>query len=120
MIEHGARKPPAASRPLMYIIECDEGVSLDDLGFIDEAVGTPKGELIMTLAEKLRQEGREVGREEGRKEGQQKLLLKQLRLRFGELPRSVEDRIFQAHPRDLESMAERVLTASCLDEVLER
>lgn len=95
----------------MYIFECVEDASLDDLRWVDEAVETPEGEVTMTLAEKLRQEGRQEGRQE--------LLMKLLRLRFGDLSPRVEARISGASPSDLERMAERVLTAASLDDVLD-
>jgi hypothetical protein len=104
----------ALVRVLMYIFECVEDASLDDLGWVDEAVAAPAGEVTMTLAEKLRQEGWQRGRQEGRQE----LLSKLLRLRFGQLPTSAERRVAEASPSDLEQMAERVLTAASLDEVL--
>jgi predicted transposase/invertase (TIGR01784 family) len=105
----------ALVRVLMYIFECVENVSLDDLRWVDEAVEAPAGEVTMTLAERLRQEGWQKGRQEGRQE----LLLKQLRLRFGLLPPSAEHRVAEASPSDVEQMAERVLTATSLDEVLD-
>ena len=64
----------------------------------------------MTLAEQLRQEGRQ--------EGQVKLLVKQLELKFGELPEEALSKIATASPEELERLGERVLTASSLEEVL--
>ena len=107
----------ALVRGLMHIFECVEDASLEDLRFIDDAVKVQDEELLMTLAEKLRQEGRREGRKEGRKEGQRKLLLKQLQLRFGDLPTRAEARVAKATPAQLEAMAEKVLTATSLDEV---
>lgn len=109
----------ALVRVLMYIFECGEDVSIDDLRFVDEAVGTPKGALIMTLAEKLRQEGREEGRKEGQEKQQLKILLRQLELRFGTIPTRVTSRLKKINLADLEKMSERVLTATALDDVLD-
>jgi predicted transposase YdaD len=71
-------------------------------------------ELIMTIAEQLRQEGRE----EGREEGQRLTLLKLLRLRFHELPASALARIEAANSKQLDLWAERVLTAQTLEEAI--
>ena len=68
----------------------------------------------MTLAEKLRKEGRK----EGREEGQQRILLKLLGLRFGEVPGAVAARIESADVSELELWAERVLIAPTIDDVL--
>jgi hypothetical protein len=51
------------------------------------------------------------------KEGEQKLLVKQLGLKFGELPAQVMQRLRVATDADLERWAERVLTALTLDDV---
>ena len=67
----------------------------------------------MTAAEKLTQQVRE----QSLKEGQAKLLLRQLALRFGNLPEGVSERVQQASDTDLTRWAERVITAASLHEV---
>jgi predicted transposase YdaD len=117
---------------LMYTFECTEGLTLNDLGWVGEALDDPKGEVVMTLAEKLRQEGWEKGLEQGREkgleqghlqgrqEGQRRLLLKQLGLRFGELPSDAVSLVEKAESEDLERWAERILTVRSIEEVLRR
>jgi predicted transposase YdaD len=56
--------------------------------------------------------------EEGRKEGARQILLKLLSARFGALPRAVVDRIQAADVARLDAWAERLLTATTLDEAL--
>lgn len=58
-----------------------------------------------------------LGLLQGRAEGQRALLTKQLRLKFGPLPATVEDRLATADVRHLESWAARILTASRLDQI---
>jgi hypothetical protein len=73
----------------------------------------------MTLAE-IQQEveqGRQKLREEGLQQGERRLLLKQLRARFGELPPATVARVEAAEPEVLEAWGEQVLTARSLDEV---
>ena len=65
-----------------------------------------------------RAEGREEGREEGRAEGQAGLLLRQLELRFGEVPDAARERVRGASVAELEAWAETVLVAASLDEAL--
>lgn len=78
-------------------------------------------EVIMTGAEKLRQQGREQGREQGlaqgRETGRRELLRKLLALKFGPLPAAAEARIDGADIPELDRFSERVLTASSLDGV---
>ena len=97
------------------------------------AIGPVAEKAYMTAAEKLtqqgreegrkegreegRKEGREEGREEGRKEGQAALLLRLLSLRFGDPSSELLARIHAASDAELTRWAERILTASTLDDV---
>jgi hypothetical protein len=58
------------------------------------------------------------GEVRGRAQGRAELVLKQLTLRFGPVPAAVEARIRAASIAQLDTFAERVLTARSLDEVL--
>jgi predicted transposase/invertase (TIGR01784 family) len=60
---------------------------------------------------------REEGREEGRSEGKQQTLLRQLAIKFGELPSEVEARTMAATERDLDLWLESLLSAPTLDAV---
>jgi hypothetical protein len=54
-----------------------------------------------------------------RREGEGHLLLKQLRLRFGELPATVVARVETAEVAEIEVWAERFVTATRLEDVLD-
>lgn len=54
----------------------------------------------------------------GELKGERKVLLKQLRRRFGDVPAGVVARIEAAEVADLEIWADRFVTASRLEEVL--
>ncbi|WP_437569669.1 DUF4351 domain-containing protein [Sorangium sp. So ce542] len=82
------------------------------------AAGPEAKEEIVTIADYLREEGRLAGEREGRVEGQRSMLLKLLRLRFGELPGPIEARIRAADAGQIEGWTERVLTAPTLDDAL--
>jgi hypothetical protein len=71
------------------------------------------------MRSEYREQGLEEGRAEGRAEGERRLLLRQLRARFGELPAAVVERIEAAGTADLERWGERLLGARTLDEVLD-
>ena len=81
-------------------------------------MGPKERETIMTAAEELREEGRQEGERKGRKEERRNVLLKQLRVRFGELPEAAVARVNAAHPAELDLWVERVITAPSLAEVL--
>lgn len=57
------------------------------------------------------------GRSEGRSEGEIMLLSRQLTLKFGPLDNATTERLRGAAPADLERWAERILTATSLDEL---
>lgn len=64
-----------------------------------------------------RQEGLQQGRQEGRQEGERRLVLRQLRRRFGELPEALRERVEAAQCEELERWSDRLLAAGSLDEV---
>lgn len=101
---------------LLRYIMVGADVPHDDLvQFVDEHLGTNVKEVVMTLADRLREEGRAEGRDQGR----QDLLLRLLALRFGELPDSALAHVRSAAAEKLDMWAENVLTAASLDEVFE-
>jgi Domain of unknown function (DUF4351) len=63
-------------------------------------------------------EGKAEGRMEGRMEGRIEMLLKQLTLRFGPLPEPIQALIRGLQDAQLDTVAERVLTAPTLEEAL--
>jgi len=63
--------------------------------------------------------GMEKGMEKGMEQGEARMLLRQLRLKFGDLPDSVEQRIGDADEAALLRWSERVLTAGRLEDVLD-
>ena len=82
------------------------------------------------FAQRFTDKGREIGHEEGHKEGHRegrkeglqlgeaRILTALLRLRFGDLPLPVQQRIEAADADTLLRWSERVLTAQTLEEVL--
>ncbi len=74
------------------------------------------------FAERFREEGLQQGVQQGLQQGMQqgeaRLLERQLRLKFGELPQEVLRRLAEADEVMLLAWSERVLSASRLDDVL--
>lgn len=68
--------------------------------------------------DRAREQGTEQGIERGIEQGRADLLLKQLRLKFGDLPDEVRSRVRRASADDLDRWAAHVLTAGSLDDVL--
>jgi predicted transposase YdaD len=79
-------------------------------------------ELETMLAESIdrwNREIREEGRQEGRQEGEARLVLRQLRLKFGTLEPEIEDLVRSADADRLLEWGERVLTAETLQDVFQ-
>jgi hypothetical protein len=75
-------------------------------------------ELETMLAESIDRWNREI-REEGRQEGEARLVLRQLRFKFGPLEADLEERVRTADTELLLEWGERVLTARSLQDVFQ-
>ena len=91
----------------------------------EEAIKLYRIDLVTSKAEGLLEgkaegllEGKAEGLLEGKAEGKAELLLKLLAIRFGPLPEPTRARITAATTEQIDTWAERMLTASTLDEVL--
>ena len=122
---------PHPERRLKYLDFIDIYAHLDDNERQRYAQLYPQEASTMTgFAQRFIEEGRKEGREEGIKEGEQaglkqglqrgeaRVLTALLRLRFGDLPVAVQQRIEAADADTLLRWSERVLTAKTLEEVL--
>jgi hypothetical protein len=82
-------------------------------------VGKDVEKTIVSYADQLRREGRREGLREGSQKGRCEILLRLLRLRFGELPEPIVVRVKAAKTSQLDLWAERVLSAPTLDAVFD-
>jgi predicted transposase/invertase (TIGR01784 family) len=82
----------------------------------EEAATLILEELETMLAESIDRWNREI-REEGRQEGEARVVLRQLRLKFGPLEPEIEDRVRSADADRLLEWGERVLTAKSLQDI---
>jgi hypothetical protein len=114
----------AIQRIFRYIFDVDDQLTVDELRQLaTTTIGEDVEEAIVTLADRLREEGRIKGEQRGELRGslqtQRKVLLKLLTLRFGALPESASSRVNGAATDVLDTWTERVLTAPTLADVLD-
>lgn len=103
----------AFSALMRYILSVTE-LTVEDLQrSVLATLGEEVKDAMKTTGERLREEGRLVGRLEGQRE----ILLRQLRLRFGDLPTALEARVQSASGDELEAWSEHFVTAKTLAEV---
>jgi len=115
----------ALAQVLCYILQVNDHVEREALqALLEREIGPDEAkEAIVTAGQQLieqgRQEGRQEGRREGRREGECALLLRQLRRRFGDAVNAdIEQRIATASIEQIDTWAERVLSAATLTELL--
>ncbi|GAB5549478.1 MAG: hypothetical protein SangKO_092380 [Sandaracinaceae bacterium] len=102
---------------LFIISRPDEDLVSEVLGHVSPRVREEVMELEEMLAAKKLEQGRAEGRAEGRAQRGAELVMKLLRLKFGAIDAGTEERVRAGSDADLDRWAERVLTASQLQDV---
>ncbi len=78
-----------------------------------------RGEIVMTIAEKLRNEGKLEGEREGKLEGERELIIEILNQRFGEdFDKRLEDKITNANEETINQIKKNILSIT-LEELKE-
>jgi len=107
-----------ARRQLKYLDFIDIYAALDEHERIVYRRRYPDEVAEMTrFAERFMEKGREEGVKKGIRQGEAQMLLRQLSLRFGDLPQSVREQVESADADTLLRWSERILTATTLNEV---
>lgn len=102
-----------------YIGRTNPSATRDVLrGLLPGDRGPDVEEAVMNWFQQEIERERNDAERKGERNAGRRLLLKQLRLRFGELPAAVVARIEAAEVPELDALGERFATASRLDEVL--
>jgi hypothetical protein len=119
---------PNPERRIKYLDFIDIYAALDENERIVYRQRYPEEVAEMTrFAERFLEKGREEGLEQGLEQGVKKgirqgeaqMLLRQLSLRFGDLPQNAREQVESADADTLLRWSERILTASTLDEVFQ-
>ena len=110
----------ALAQVLCYILEVNVHVEREALqALLERELGPEAKEAIVTAGQQLIEQGRQEGRREGRREGECAVLLRLLRRRFGTAVNTdIEQRIATASIEQIDTWAERVLSAATLTELL--
>jgi len=81
-LDRGQKATDYLETMVRYIINARDDMSYTDMHEAVKKVSPKGGELLMTIAEKLRnegrEEGREIGKQEGKEEGMEKVALQML------------------------------------------
>lgn len=101
----------------VYLSEVDGGAPLAN-AIIDADVAADVREVAMGLRRQWEDEARAAGVAQGRVEGGAEVLLKQLRLKLGQVDASVEARVRAASIEELEAWAGRILELDIVEAIL--
>ncbi len=100
---------------LKYLMDTKDDIEIEEMEKVAKEESVERGELIMSIAEKLREEGIEKGKLEGRKEVAVKLLTK----RFGkELTEELKEKILKTNEKTINYIGDNLLEIT-LDELKE-
>jgi len=102
---------------MIYLLNVREDITIEDILKVQKEIMPGRGEIVMTIAEKLRNEGMEKGKLEERREFAIRLLSK----RFGDqLTQEMKDKIRKADEKTLDYIGDNLLeiTIEELKEIL--
>jgi Putative transposase, YhgA-like len=108
----------AISAVFKYISLVAENLTPNDILAAVERAAPETKDSVMTLAEIWTQQGIEKGRIEGIERGERAILVKLIVLKFGKIDAASGAKLDAATPAQLELWAERILTATSIDEVI--
>jgi predicted transposase/invertase (TIGR01784 family) len=127
-VRAAANGAKALEMVLRYIYLVSDRLEVKDLlALVAREVSQEIAEDAVTLGERLIEQGMQTGLQQGmqkglqvgEKQGRRDMLLRQLRLRFGELPETTVDRVNTADLAQLDRWAERVITSASLADLLQ-
>ena len=105
---------------LRYILGTADGIGIDDLKtIVANNLSESQENTIISLAEKIKQEGRVEGRMEGRMEGEFELLAKIISAKFRMPPETVKDRLAGLNSATVSRLAERIFDLGSFDQVVD-
>ena len=113
-VAEGPNGAAAIAAVLVYLQKVTGQDETEVVMAVQQAVGESVYDEIMFAGERREAKAEQRGLEKG----QRGMLLRQLRLRFGELPAAAMEQVNAADVAALDAMAERILGASTLTEVL--
>ena len=102
-----------------WIMRLPDELNLEVRQVVYDIEAEKKVQYVTSLERLASQQAMQQGIQQGMQQGEARILTRQLRRIFGELPASVETRLAEASPEDIERWADRVLTCKSLDDVFE-
>jgi hypothetical protein len=106
---------------MIYLLNVREDVTIEEILKVQKEIMPGRGEIVMTIAEKLRNEGKLEGEREGKLEDRREVAIKLLNKRFGkEFTQEMKEKIKEAEERRINQIIDNIfeITIEELKELL--
>ncbi|MGY4687842.1 Rpn family recombination-promoting nuclease/putative transposase [Petrotoga sp. DB-2] len=104
---------------MIYLLNVREDVTIEEIIKVQKEIMPGRGEIVMTIAEKLKNEGKLEGERKGKLEGEKELIIEILNQRFGEdFDKSLENKIRKANEETINQIKKNILSIT-LEELKE-
>ncbi|PNS00081.1 hypothetical protein X927_03395 [Petrotoga mexicana DSM 14811] len=106
---------------MVYLLNVREDVTIEEILKVQKEIMPGRGEIVMTIAEKLRNEGKLEGEREGKLEDRREVAIKLLNKRFGkEFTQEMKEKIKEAEERRINQIIDNIfeITIEELKELL--
>ena len=100
-----------------YILNVGEEISLNELNKKAKNISSEGSEFIMTIAEKIHEEGKKEGRKVGKKETMREMTIKFLINKFKKVPENYKKQIKELDIEELEVIANKIVDMKDLSEL---
>jgi len=95
---------------MLYLMYTRDDINIEKVKEVAKKVMDERGELIMTIAEKLKNEGMEKGIEKGKLEGEKDFAIRILSKRFGnQLTEEIKEKIRKANEKSIDYIGDNLL-----------
>jgi len=92
---------------MVYLLNVREDVTIEEILKVQKEIMPGRGEIVMTIAEKLRNEGME----KGKLEGERKLIIEILNQRFGkDIDKRLEEKVRKANEETINQIKKNILS----------
>jgi hypothetical protein len=101
---------------MIYLLNVREDVTIEEILKVQKEIMPGRGEIVMTIAEKLRNEGMEKGKIEGEREGKLAFAIRILSKRFGnQLTEEIKNKIRKADEKTIDYIGDNLLEITIED-----
>ncbi len=96
---------------MIYLLNVREDITIEDILKVQKEIMPGRGEIVMTLAEKLKNEGKLEGERKGKLEERKELIIEILNQRFGkDFDKRLKEKIRKANEETINQIKKNILS----------